>query len=68
MNLLALLFAFTNAFSVMEPEIEAIDSLADGRVSFDDFPSHIRRNLQRRQKAEIRRFAKQRMASFYPFQ
>lgn len=52
----------------MEPEIEAIDSLADGRVSFDDFPSHIRRNLQRRQKAEIRRFAKQRMASFYPFQ
>jgi hypothetical protein len=49
----------------MEPEME---DLVDSRVSYNDFPSHIRRNLQRRQKAEIRRFAKQRMASFYPFQ
>merc|ERR1711953_947821 len=68
MNLLMLFVAFSNAFSVMEPEMEDVDSLSDLRVSFDDFPSHIRRNLQRRQKAEIRRFTKQRMASFYPFQ
>merc|ERR1711953_551168 len=68
MNLLMLFVAFSNAFSVMEPEMEDVDSLSDLSVSFDDFPSHIRRNLQRRQKAEIRRFTKQRMASFYPFQ
>ena len=52
----------------MEPEIEDLEDLVDSRVSFDEFPSHIRRNLQRRQKAEIRRFTKQRMAAFYPFQ